>query len=353
MKIGVFSSVLLVILLVLLPVSMIWAGGQGEKEEGMEGEEEQVWLFRYGNQQPETHSRTISMQWFADELEKRSNGKIDVEIYHSGVLGTEKEMFEMTVTGALEGYRGAFYEQLNPQFNLYNVPFLFQTYEEMIHFNASDMAKDMCKKGSVQGIYMPAVGFTGFRSVITKTRQIVDPEDLKGIKMRSPGQAPILNFYRHFGANPQEMAFSEVYMALKQGVLDGGDNSPTNILAANLQEIAPYFTALNYMAGADPLMVNMKWYKSLTSDLQKIFNEVSMEALQYWDELESQASLDAIKTISNSPGVEGIDMSELPEKAAVWEEACKPLWQDFVDEGFFTWEDLDRAQEIIAEVRGK
>jgi len=343
----VISSVVLVFLLVLLPVTVLWAGGQKDKEGG-----EQTWLFRYGNQQPETHSRTISMLWFADQLEERSGGRIEVEVYHSGVLGTEKEMFEMTVTGALEGYRGAFYEQLNPQFNLYNVPFLFQTYEEMMHFNASQMAKDMCKKGSVQGIYMPAVGFTGFRSVITKDRQIVNPEDLKGLKMRSPGQAPILNFYRNFNANPQEMAFSEVYMALKQGVLDGADNSPTNILAAKLYEIAPYFTALNYMAGADPLMVNMEWYESLTPDLQQIFNDIAVEALQYWDKLEAKASLDAIKEISSAPGVEGINMSDLPDKAAVWEEGCKPLWQVFVDEGNFTWDDIERAQKIIAEVRG-
>ncbi len=350
MKSKVVLNILLVLLLMMLPIVVTWAGGQ--KEQAVS--EKQTWLFRYGNQQPESHSRTISMQWFADELEKRSDGRIDVEVYHSGVLGTEKEMFEMTVTGALEGYRGAFYEQLNPQFNLYNLPFLFQTYEEMIHFNASDMAKDMLKKGSVQGIYMPAVGFTGFRSVITKDRQIVMPEDLKGLKMRSPGQAPILNFYRHFSANPQEMAFSEVYMALKQGVLDGADNAPTNILAAKLHEIAPYFTALNYMAGADPFMVNMKWYESLPADLKAIFNEVSVEALQYWDELESKASLEAIKEISSAPGVTGIDMSDLPEKAAIWEEASKPeLWQQFVDEGFFTWKDIERAQKIIAEVRNR
>ena len=336
---------LMVLLLVLLVTGMTFAAA------GKEAGAQETWTFRYGNQQPETHSRTVSMLWFADELEKRSDGRIQVEVFHSGVLGTEKEMFEMTVTGALEGYRGAFYEQLNPQFLLYNLPFLFQSYAEMKAFNASDMAKDMLEAGSVQGIYMPAVGFTGFRTVINTVRPIMVPADLEGIKMRSPGQAPILNFYRLFDANPQEMAFSDVYMALKQGVLDGGDNAPTNIEAAKLYEVASYFTALNYMAGADPFMVNMKWYQTLTPDLQAIFNEVSVEALAYWDDMEAEAALAAIAKISNSPGVEGIDMSDHPETAAVWAKACEPLWQQFVDDGFFTWADIERAQAIIAAVR--
>ena len=308
-------------------------------------------LFKYGNQQPENHSRSKSMIWFKDEIEKRTKGVVKMEVYHSGTLGTEKEMFEMTVTGALQGYRGAFYEQLNPQFNLYNLPFLFQSYEEMIAFNASDMAADMCKKGSVKGVYIPATGYTGFRTVVNVKRPILLPEDLKGIKMRAPGQAPIINFYKLLGANPQEMAWSEVYMALKQGVIDGGDNAPTNIEAAKVYEVAPYFSALNYMAGADPLMVNMAWYQSLPENVKPIFNQVAKEALQYWDQMEKDAAIKAIEKISNYPGVKAIDMAKQPKEAAIWEAAAKPLWQQMVDAGFFSWDDIKRAQTIIMKVR--
>lgn len=339
------------LLLVTLVAALILMGAGSVFATGETGGEEEVFEFRYGNQQPETHSRTISMLWFEEELEERSDGRIQVEVFHSGVLGTEKEMFEMVATGALDGYRGAFYEQLNPQFLIYNLPFLFANYEEMKHFNASDMAKDMLEKGSINGYYMPAVGFTGLRAHINTERLIMLPEDLEGLKVRSPGQAPILAFYRLFGANPQEIAWSEVYLAVRQGVVDGADNSPTNILAAKLFEVANYFTSLNYMAGADPFMVRMEWYESLPSDLQEIFDEVSVEALAYWDDLESEASLAAIEEISSQPGVEGVDMSDYPENVEIWAEAAQPLWEQFVDDGFFSWEDIERAQEIIAEVR--
>jgi C4-dicarboxylate-binding protein DctP len=336
---------LTVVLLALTVTTGTFASGRAEDPAAV------TYTFRYGNQQPETHARSVSMLWFEKELEARTNGRIQVDVYHSGVLGSEREMFEQVVTGNLEGYRGAGYEQLNPAFNLYNLPFLFQSYEEMVHFNASEMAADMCADGSVQGIYIPAIGYTGFRALMTKDRQVLMPEDLRGVKMRVPGQAPVISFYRHFGANPQEIPFGEVYLAMRQGVVDGGDNAPTNILAANLHEVGSYFTSLNYMAGADPFMVNMAWYQALPADLKETFNQVSREALAYWDELESENSLKAIAEISAKPGVTGVDMTAYPERLAVWEEASQPLWDQFVAEGFFSQADITRAQAIIAEVR--
>jgi C4-dicarboxylate-binding protein DctP len=334
-------------LLVVIATGAAFAGGRAEPEG------EQTFTFRYGNQQPENHSRTISMLWFADELESRTDGRISVEVFHSGVLGTEREMFEQTVSGALHGYRGAFYEQINPQFQIYNLPFLFQNYDEMKYFNQSDFASEMLANGSQGAIYMPAVGFTGLRGQINKERLIMLPEDLRGIKMRSPGQAPILAFYRHFGANPQEVAWSDVYMAVRQGVVDGGDNAASNVLAAKLYEVAPYYTSINYMAGADPLMVNKRWFESLPADLQRIFDEVSVEALAYWDDLEAQAAIDAIQEIAAQPGVTAVDMADYPENVAIWAEASQPLWQQFVDEGLVTWDDINRAVAILEEYRAE
>lgn len=334
----------IMVLVALVSVGSVFASGQEEA-----GEE--TFEFRYGNQQPEEHSRTVSMLWFEQQLEERTDGRIQVEVFHSGVLGTEREMFEQVVTGSLHGYRGAGYEELNPQFNLYNLPFLFQSYEEMMHFNQSDMARDMLETGSVNGLYLPAIGFTGFRALMTKDRQVLMPEDLQGQRIRVPGQAPVIEFYRVMGANPQEIPFSEVYLAMRNGTVDGGDNAPSNILAASLHEVGEYFTALNYMAGADPLMVNAAWYEALPSDLQQIFDEVSREALAYWDELEAEATLVAIGEISSKPGVTGVDMADYPERLAVWQEAAAPLWDSFVEAGFFTYDDIERAQAIIAEVR--
>ena len=77
------------------------------------------YTFVYGNQQPEGSPRTQSMLWFEKELEARTDGRIQVEIHHSGVLGTEQEMFEMTVSGDIQGTRGGFWTQLNKEYFLH------------------------------------------------------------------------------------------------------------------------------------------------------------------------------------------------------------------------------------------
>ena len=338
-------------LFLMLAFCMVGLMAEGSQEDQNNQKEREVFVFKYGNQQPESHSRTQSMIWFKKELEKRTDNRIIVEVYHSGTLGNEKEMFEMTVTGVLQGYRGAFYDQLNSKFMIYNLPFLFRNYDEMIHFNSSKMAERLCQEGSVNGIYIPAVGYTGFRTIINRKSPILNPEDLKGKKMRSPGQIAIINFYKLMGANPQEMSSSDVYMAMKQGVVDGACSAATDVESYKWFEVGPYYTELNYMAGADPLMVNNAWYQALPNDLKEIFNQVSKEALALRDQMEKKASADSVARISASSGVETIILADYPDVAAKWQKACNPLWEEMVQQGLFSWDDINEAQEIIDEVR--
>lgn len=316
----------------------IAAWSAGKKENG------ESFLFKYSNQQGPNHPRTRSMVFFKKELEKASNGRIRVKIYDSGVLGNEKELFEMVVTGSIQGYRGAYYEQLNPQYYIYNVPFLFNGYDALMKFDKSDFAKSMNKKGSVKGIYIPATGYTGFRNILNRKRPINSPEDLAGLKMRTPSQVPIIDFYRQMGAHPQEMQSSEIYMALKTGVVDGTCSSVSDLATYKFYEVAPYFSVINYMAGADPFMVNMAWYEKLPDDLKKIFDEVSEKAMAYSDKLiknEDQKYIDILQKDSKETSyIQGKGREEFVKKA-------QPLWQNFVDAKYITWDDLKKVQAIV------
>jgi len=313
---------------------------------------EKVYTFKYSNQQNPQHPRTVSMLWFKDEIEKRSDGRIKAEIYDSGVLGKEKELFEMLLTGAIQGYRGAFFEYLNPKFQLWMAPFMFHSYDEVMYFNHSDFAKQLCVDGSIKGAYIPAIGFTGGRNMICKVKQIERPEDLVGLKMRSPGQAPIIKFYKQMGAHPMEMASSDTYMALKTGVIDGMCNDAAFLETNKTYEVAPHFTWINYMVGADPLMVNMEWYQSLPDDLKTIFNEVSVEAMQYSDEMVSGQSdefCEKLVAVCDST----VKVLEDPELVKAWSKAAEPLLQIYVDDGLFGMDDVKAVQSVLAEFRNK
>jgi len=357
------KRIMLIMLSVFVALSILVTGcgtqapkgdqaNQQSNEKTESNSSEEVYLFKYANQQNEMHPRTKSMMWFKDELEKRSNGRIKVEIYHSGVLGKEQELFQMVVTGALQGYRGAGYEHLSDKFSLWNVPFLFESYDEIMYFEQSDVAKQIMKEASKNGVYIPAVGFTGFRNMLNAKKKIERPEDLKGMKMRAPGQAPIIKFYEQMGAYPQEMNFSDVYMALKTGVIDGACSSASDLETKKIYEVAKHFTWLDYMAGPDPLMVNMEWYQSLPDDLKKIFDEVSKETMAYSDKLLSEQEREFGKKLAAKCD-DTVKVIEDPELRKLWVEACKPLWQSFIKDGLFTDDDLEAVQKVLTEYRNK
>ncbi|MGB3562257.1 MAG: TRAP transporter substrate-binding protein DctP, partial [Thermoanaerobaculia bacterium] len=89
-------------------------------------------IFKYANEQPEAAIRSQSMLYFKDELEKRSAGKLEVELYFGGVLGNERELMDLVATGALQGTRGGFFADANPKFNLLTLPFLVDDWDQAL-----------------------------------------------------------------------------------------------------------------------------------------------------------------------------------------------------------------------------
>jgi len=235
-----------------------------------------------------SHPRAIAMKWLGDELTKRSNGRIKAEYYGNGVLGKERELFQMTATDSVQVYKGGGWESLSGRLSLWGIPFMFRSYDEIIYFENSDFVKEIAKEASHSGIYIPAIGFTAFRNIITATKLVKEPSDLKGLKMRSPGQPTILEFYKICGAIPIEMAPTDVYMALTMKTIDGGCNQSANLYGYKLYEVAKNFTWIDYEAGVDPLIVSMKWYKSLPTELQQLFDQVAKESVEMSDQLTIQ-----------------------------------------------------------------
>jgi len=269
------------------------------------------------------------------------------------VLGNEQEMFEMTVSGEIQGTRGGFWTQLNKEYFLIYVPFLFNNYDEWLYFNESEMVENMNKKGSINGIYIPTSGVFGFRNILTNYGVIKEPGDMKGKKHRVPGQEPVIWWYEGMGANPQNMAFSDVYMALKTGVIDGVCNDASTLYTNKTHEAAQYFSNLDYLAGGpDPLMVNMAWYEGLPDDLKKIFDEVADEAMDYSNELFMSLNVDFTKKLIEE-SKEAFVLSEHPELIPVWQEASAPVAGRLIEAGFFTQEQLDEARKIVEEFRNK
>ncbi len=305
-----------------------------------------TFLFKYANSQPEQHPRSQSMIFFKQELEKRSQGKIQVENYFSAVLGTEFEVQDMVATGALQGTRGGGFIHANKKYYIFTLPFIVNNWDEALKLVHSDFTKEVNLEARKNGYHIPACGISqGFRAHTNNRRPIETPDDLKGLKMRVPQQEVYIVNAQALGINPQELPYSEVYMALKTGVVDGQDNALSNIWDYKIYEVQKYLSLSNYGTGPDPFMVNLAWYNTLTPDLQLLFDTVAQEAMDYSDRLNQENESFYIQKLSEKLETNIIT----PDNLNKFREATQPVYRYFIDKGYFSEDDIKRAKASLVQ----
>ncbi|MDP6893541.1 MAG: TRAP transporter substrate-binding protein [Verrucomicrobiota bacterium] len=302
-------------------------------------------VFRYSNEQPKDALRSKSMIFFKDQLEKRSDGRIKVDLFFGGVLGNERELMDFVLTGVLQGTRGGYFADANPKFMLFTLPFLVDNWDQAQRLVQSEFAMEINRGARQWGFHVPAIGISqGFRAHTNNKKPITHPDDLKGLKMRVPSQEVYIQTSKAFGANPQELPYVEVYQALLTGVVDGQDNAPSNIWDFKIHEVSKYLTITNYATGPDPLMVNLKWYESLPDDLKIIFDKVSRESMAFSDRINREKESEYIEKISNNPKLQVNYVTG--HELVAFRNAVKPVYQYFEDKGILTLEEIQKAQEM-------
>jgi tripartite ATP-independent transporter DctP family solute receptor len=305
--------------------------------------EGEVYLFKYANTQSPNHPRSKSMEFFKEQLEKASNGRIKVELYFSGVLGKEAEVLDMVVTGSVQGCRGGLFERANKKYLLYTLPFMFENTDQVIRLMRSEFG-DRINQGALEnGIYVPACGVAGgFRNITSNVKPIRSPEDLRGLKMRTPPIDMTIKTFKALGANPQQVAYTETYMALKSGVVEAQENPFSNTVDMKFYEVQKYLSVVNWQLHPDPFYVNPDWYNSLPDDLQAIFDSIAESTMIYSDTIWLNSEKDYYYILKDE-----LQVNELsPEATEEFREAVKSVWQSYVDDGFFTWEDINEALRI-------
>jgi tripartite ATP-independent transporter DctP family solute receptor len=334
---------IIVILIALCAVGgMMYANGSVDEATGAE----QVYLFKYAHTQSPAHPRSKSMEFFKEQLEKATGGRIQVELYFGGVLGKEAEVLDMVKLGTVQGSRGGLFERANKKFLIYTLPFMFENTDQILRVMDSEFG-DLVNQGAREnGLYVPATGVAGgFRNITNKVRPIRSLDDLRGLKMRTPPIDMTIKTFTALGANPQQVAYTETYMALKTGVVDGQENPFSNTVDMKFYEAQDYLSVVNWQVHPDPFYVNPDWYDALPTDLQNIFDSVAESAIKYSNEIWLGSEKDYFYILKDN-----LEVNELTSDArADFVEAVEPVWQGYVDEGYFTWDEINEVLAIAAE----
>ena len=268
---------------------------------------------------------------FRDLMLERTEGRFRVAIYPSGQLGGERVAFEqiqvgavhMAITGTpvLSGWV--------PEGQMFDLPFLFETRDHglaVMNGPIGDWWRDLLLKRT--GVR--SLGFLdyGFRHVYNKRRAVETPADLAGLKLRVLQNATYLAAYSALGVQATPMNYGEVYSALQQGVIEGGEANAIGFVSSRLHEVAKFYSLTSITYNPITLVVNEPFYRSLPPDIRETLDRSAADALAYQSEVARRMEADALEQMrANDVEISRPDVAPFVPavRPAVWDELADRL----------------------------
>lgn len=230
-------------------------------------------VIRIGHIRDTNHPSHMAALKFKELVEAGSQGRIEVKVFPNSQLGDPKQMFVLMQTGDLEMVYGGIntfaWIKGGEPYEITATPFLFKDYDHMRRSLQADFFKPIQEKAEKStGIKIVNInGDTAPRGLSTRDRPVVKAEDFKGLKVRTAASPTVLRAMQALGALPQQIAFSELYMALKTGVVDAQENGAIVVASSSLYEVQKYYTKTDYIRDIETFyMAADKWNKLSAAD---------------------------------------------------------------------------------------
>ncbi|HEY8355815.1 MAG TPA: TRAP transporter substrate-binding protein [Ramlibacter sp.] len=252
----------------------------------------QVRTIKFANQNAKGHPIVMGMEKFAELVEAKSGGKLKVNVFPGGVLGSDQANVSALQGGTLEMASmnsGIFASQVK-DFAIYDFPFLFGNPREADAVVDGPFGKAMHAKLEDKG--MVGLGYyeLGFRHITNSKRAITKVDDVAGLKLRVIPNPINVDWVTALGANPTPLPFPEVYAALEQKAIDGQENPVATIKGAKLFEVQKFMTLTNHQYNPQSIIVSKKFWDSLAAPEKKVLEDAARESISY-QRTQSRAAL--------------------------------------------------------------
>jgi C4-dicarboxylate-binding protein DctP len=239
---------------------------------------------------------------FRKLAEERTGGRVRVDVYPNSQLYKDKEEMEAVQLGAVQMLAPAF-GKFGPlgvrEFEIFDLPYLFDSMEEAKRITQGPIGKTLLKKLDSRGILGLAFWDNTFKQM-TANKPLRLPEDYRGLKMRIQSSKVIDAQMRALGVLPQVMAFSELYQALQTGVVDGQENPFSNIYTQKMHEVQKHLTITNHGYHGYVVIVNKRFWEDLPPDIRTILEEAMAETSEHFTALARKDDEDALNAIRKS-----------------------------------------------------
>lgn len=253
-----------------------------------------------GNEQ---HPFQLGYEKFAQVLEHETDGRFSIDIFPNSQLGGEEETVEMVKLGVISSVASgaASLGTFVPEIDVLNFPFIFRDLDHFYRVLDGPVGERISAEIETE-LNSIVLGwwFSGVRNVWNEERPVHVPDDLKGLKIRVIGSAIVLDAFNSLGAQATTMSFGELYSAVQQGVLDGGESDHTDLLVEKFYEVTQYVSMTQHLYLAAPLLFSKKKFNRLSAETQAALRKAgraSVDVQRRAMETNNASSLLALKEL--------------------------------------------------------
>lgn len=298
-----------------------------------------VKTLKIGSVNNDKHTLFQGYTKFKEIVEEKTKGSIKVEIYHSGQLGDDRTMIEGLQLGTIEavGVSTSMLGNWAKPMLAYDLPFAFPNEEVADKVLDGPYGQKVGQELEKQGLLLLSYMENGFRHLTNSKNEVKSVADVAGLKIRTM-QTPLhLATWKALGANPTPMAYTELFTAMQQGVVDGQENPYGNMALDKFFEVQKYLTKTGHVYNPMGLVLSKKFYDQLSEEEKTIVKEAGVEAAKYQRDLNRKQNEEYLKTLVDG----GMVVTELtPEQyqefldkvLVVYDENAKEIGQEWVDE---------------------
>ncbi|MGB0087287.1 MAG: TRAP transporter substrate-binding protein [Rhodomicrobiaceae bacterium] len=251
-------------------------------------------------------------------------GKAEVEVYGSSQLGNDQELLQKLKLGQVTfALPSTVMSSVTPEFGVFEMPYIIQNRDHMRKVRDQVVMTTLQAAVKKKGYRIIGVWENGFRDITNNIRPINTPEDLKGIKLRTPKGEWRVKMFKLYGANPSPMAFSEVFTALKTGVMDGQENPLAQIYSAKFQEVQKYLSITGHVYTPAYVVVSDVQFAKLPEDVQKVLVSCAEENSEWVYQDAAKLDDELLGKIKAS----SIKINQADKQAFI--AASKPIYDEF------------------------
>ena len=288
------------------------------------------------------HPKGIAASLLMERVNAEMNGTACMEVYPNSTLYTDEQVIEALLRGdvQLAAPSLSLFESITKAYRLFDLPFMFESIEAVDAFQSSEAGQNMKDAMQRRGLQGLAFWHNGMKQ-ISANKPLLEPGDAAGLKFRVQPSDALVAQMNALGASPQPMAFAEVYGALQTGVVDGQENTWSNIYGQKFFEVQDGITETNHGIIDYLVVASVDWLDSMDEAARNQFLTILEEVTTERNAAVNQVDAEARQAILDAGGT----IRELtPEQRAAWVEAMKPVWAQFAEE--VGQENIDAAQAI-------